>query len=188
MAGFGAVVMIIKPGTSSFRPAGLVAMLAAVFFSLYLLATRQLQLVDGAPSKLIMLAYQSVPGATLLLAVLPFTWSPFTSWFHAFLGMSMGAIGALSHGLLIKAFSLSEASYLAPLLYTEIIMQTVLGYVVWGDVPDALALAGIVLIIAVGIFLGITERKDHGGGNSASAEIATTLESLPSDTPAGQKT
>ena len=184
VAGFGAVVMIIKPGTSSFRPAGLIAMLAAGFFSLYLLATRQLQLVESCkPSKLMMLAYQCVPGALLLAAVLPLTWSPFASWFDGFLGVSMGAIGAVSHGLLIKAFSLSEASYLAPLLYTEIIMQTVLGYLVWGDLPDAFALAGIILIIAVGIFLGLTERKDGGGREAkATAETAAHLESLPPDT------
>ena len=62
-------------------------------------------------------------------------------------------------GLLILAFSLSEASFLAPLLYTEIIMQAVLGYAVWGDVPGTLALVGMLLIIAVGIFLGLSESS-----------------------------
>lgn len=45
VVGFSAVMLIVKPGGgASFRPAGLVALLAACSFSLYLLFTRRLQL------------------------------------------------------------------------------------------------------------------------------------------------
>ena len=69
--------------------------------------------------------------------------------------------GAVAHGCLIVAFSLSEASCLAPLLYTELLNQALLGYLVWGDVPDGLAALGMVLIIAAGLFLGLTERHQE---------------------------
>ena len=157
--GFGAVMLIVKPGGAAFHPASLSAMLASVFFSMYLLSTRALQLGRHPPPTLVMLAYQSLPGAIGLGLALPATWSPLTSTVQMALGLSMGAIGACSHALLILAFEACEASFLAPLLYSEIIMQAVLGYAIWGDVPDALAIIGVVIIICAGCYLGSTESR-----------------------------
>ena len=157
--GFGAVMLIVKPGGSSFHPASLSAMLASVFFSMYLLSTRAIQLGPNPPPTLVMLGYQSVPGAIALGLALPATWSPITSNVQLALALSMGAIGATSHALLILAFQACEASFLAPLLYSEIIMQTVLGYAIWGDIPDALTIVGIVIIISAGLYLGSTESR-----------------------------
>ena len=178
LVGFGAVMLIVKPGAASFRPAGLIALLAAGFFSLYLLFTRQLQIVQDPPSPLLLLAYQCVPGSVLLCAALPFVWSPFESPVHLLLGASMGLIGAMSHGCLILAFSLSEASFLAPLLYAELIMQGVLGFVIWGDVPDIFALAGMLIIIAVGVFLGLTESKSAQAHVNGDAKTGTRTSEL----------
>ena len=196
--GFGAVLLVVKPGASSFHPASLVALLCSIFFSLYLLSTRALQIGQSPPPTLVLLAYQCAPGAFALAACLPLVWSPFASSLSVAMGLSMGAIGACSHALLILAFEACEASFLAPLLYTEVIMQAVLGYCIWGDVPDALALVGIAVIVGCGIFLGATEKaKEHplrstegpkvpkadlgAGGPSPVSASASELPSVNSD-------
>ena len=73
--------------------------------------------------------------------------------------VAMALIGAAGHLLLIRAFEFAEASLLAPYLYTEMIMQAVLGYWFFGDLPDTWAWVGILLIISVGIFLSLANKK-----------------------------
>ena len=67
---------MVKPGASSFHPASLVALLCSIFFSLYLLSTRALQMGQSPPPTLVLLAYQCAPGAFALAACLPLVWSP----------------------------------------------------------------------------------------------------------------
>jgi drug/metabolite transporter (DMT)-like permease len=73
--------------------------------------------------------------------------------------VALGVIGAIGHLLLIRAFEYAEASLLAPFLYTEIIMQVLLGYWLFGDIPNAWAFAGIALIIGVGLHLSLNPKK-----------------------------
>mmetsp|Transcript_34456 Transcript_34456/g.90669 ORF Transcript_34456/g.90669 Transcript_34456/m.90669 type:complete len:378 (+) Transcript_34456:14-1147(+) len=172
--GFGAVLLIVKPGTSSFQPASLLALGCACFFSLYLYATKLLLLDKAmAPPKLIMLAYQCVPGAIILaMPVLTSLWTPLRTLWELVFGLAMGVIGACSHFLLILAFDCSNASYLSPMLYMEIIMQTLLGAWFWGDFPDVAAWLGIALLIAVGIYLSRISSEE--GSAPASASCPTT--------------
>ena len=167
--GFGAVMLIVKPGASTFQPASLLALLASLFFALYLLSTRFLLKLPEPPPPLVLLGYQCLPGALLLAMVVPFIWVPFASPLQLVLGMCMGGIGACSHMLLILAFDAADASYLAPLLYTEILMQAVLGWLIFGDFPDYLALCGMVLIIAVGIYLAVAPSTTAAGIDHSSA-------------------
>ena len=51
----------------------------------------------------------------------------------------------------------------APFLYTEIIMQVLLGYWLFGDIPDSWAFGGITLIIGVGLYLSLNPGKHRPG-------------------------
>jgi drug/metabolite transporter (DMT)-like permease len=148
------VLMIVRPGFETFHPASLLALVASVFFALYLLSTR---LLTGKAPPLVTLSYQSVGGFVLMSAVMPFIWVEPTMM-DLVLMSAIGLTGAIGHLLLIRAFEFADVSLLAPYLYTEIIMQVVLGYWLFGDIPDIWAGLGIALIIAVGIFLSLTVR------------------------------
>jgi len=152
------VLMVVRPGFETFHWASLLALVAAVFFALYLLSTR---LLTGKALPLVTLSYQSVGGFVLMSAVMPFVWvepTPIDLVLMAAIGLS----GAAGHLLLIRAFEFADVSLLAPYLYTEIIMQAVLGYWLFGDIPDTWAWLGITLIIAVGIFLSVVARQTAG--------------------------
>ena len=158
LLGFAAVLVIIRPGFSEFHWASLLALAAALFFSLYFLSTRQL---SGNTPPLVTLAWQSAGGFVLMSVVLPLFWVTPTLVDLALMLM-LGATGAAGHLLLIRAFKYAEASLLAPFLYLEIIMQVVLGYLLFGDLPDSWAWAGITLIIAVGVYLSRDSRARDG--------------------------
>lgn len=153
--GLVAVLMIVRPGFEEFHWASVLALAASTFFALYILSTRFLA---GKALPLVTLSYQSLGGFVIMTAIVPFVWVTPTQT-DLILMVTMALIGAGGHLLLIRAFEFAEASLLAPYLYTEMIMQAVLGYWFFGDLPDTWAWVGILLIISVGIFLSLANKK-----------------------------
>jgi len=156
--GLAGVLLIVQPGFGNFQWASLLALAAAFFFALYFLSTRYL---SGNTPPLVMLAWQGVGGFVVMSALVPLVWVSPTPADLAMMG-TLGIIGASGHLLLIRAFEYAEASLLAPFLYTEIIMQVLLGYWLFGDIPNRWAVSGIALIIGVGVYLSLGPGKAQG--------------------------
>jgi drug/metabolite transporter (DMT)-like permease len=84
----------------------------------------------------------------------PFAWAAEMPTVDARLAVLVlvSAMGsAIGNFLLVLANRRAEASLIAPLVYTQLISATVLGVLVFGDWPDALALVGLAVIAASGI-------------------------------------
>ena len=64
---------------------------------------------------------------------------------------SLGIYGGTGHFLLTRAFRLAPASTLSPFLYVQLIFATALGWLVFGQLPDGWALAGMAVIAASGL-------------------------------------
>ena len=121
--GFVGVLVIVRPGMSSFHWGMLLALGAGAIYAFYSLATRRL---SGSAPPLVTLTYTALLGAVIMSAFVPFYWiMPDAS---ALVWMAlMGAIAAVGHFLIIKSFEYAEASMLAPFGYTEIIGATAVG-------------------------------------------------------------
>ncbi len=76
----------------------------------------------------------------------------------------VSAVGsALGNFLLVMASRKAEASLIAPLVYSQLISATALGIVVFGDWPDLVSLAGLVLIAISGLgSLLVHQRAGRG--------------------------
>jgi len=72
---------------------------------------------------------------------------------------ALGLLSAVAHVLIALAFSLAPAGILAPFQYVEIISATLLGFVLFGDFPDALTWLGTALIIGSGLYVFVRERR-----------------------------
>jgi drug/metabolite transporter (DMT)-like permease len=116
----------------------------------YQLLTRKLAGVD---STLATLFISALIGALVMTAVVPFFWVPLVSRWHALLFLGMGALATAGHFMLIRAFELAPASTLAPFVYAQLVAVLVLGYLVFGNFPDAWALVGMAIIVASGAFV-----------------------------------
>ena len=55
--------------------------------------------------------------------------------------------------LMIDAFRYAEAKVLAPLRYSAILWSVILGYLVWGDLPDSWTIVGTAVVIASGLYI-----------------------------------
>ena len=73
-----------------------------------------------------------------------------------------GSIGSFGHYLLIAAHRLAPAAVLSPFIYTELLLVTITGFLVFGDVPNRWTIAGAAIVVASGLYILHRERVTHG--------------------------
>jgi drug/metabolite transporter (DMT)-like permease len=154
--GFLGVVVVARPGAASFHPAALLSLSAALCYALYSIATRILARTDSNETTLF---YSNVAGALALLPVVPLVWTTPSDPLVIALMVVTGVIGSFGHYLLIAAHRLAPAAVLSPFIYSEIVLVTALGFLVFGDVPNRFTLTGAAIVVASGLYLLHRERK-----------------------------
>lgn len=153
--GFCGVVVIARPGAGVDPVGGGLMLVAAVSFAGYQLLTRRLAATDAS---LVTLFYTALVGAVVMTVGLPLFWTPLAPTpLHALMIVSLGVWGMIGHYLLIRAFALAPASTLSPFLYFQLVWASLLGWLVFGDLPDWITAGGIGLIAAAG--LGLAARQ-----------------------------
>jgi len=158
LVGFVGVLIIVRPGLSGFQPAALISIAGALCAALYNIATRKIAAYDSSQTTMF---YTAAVGTAIFLPAMPVVWEApdATGWL---LMAAVGTIAAVSHLFLIMAHRLAPASVLAPFSYSQIIMMTGFGYVLFGDLPDRWTVVGGTIVVASGIYLFYRERKVKG--------------------------
>jgi drug/metabolite transporter (DMT)-like permease len=152
--GMGGVLVVTRPGFGQFHPAVILAVLAALCYAVYFLATRLLSRTDSNETTLF---YSNGVGAMLMLPVIPFIWTA-PSLRQFVLMMLAGALASFGHYLLIVAHRHAPPSLLSPFIYSQLVWVVALGYVVFGDVPDGWTLVGAAIVIGSGLYILHRER------------------------------
>lgn len=155
LVGFAGVLLVTRPGVGDMHWAALYSVASAVFYALYIVATRVLSRSDSSDTTLF---YSNLVGAVAMLPVMPFVWKTPDDPFIIFLMVVFGAFGSFGHYLLIVAHRLAPASVLAPFMYSQLVWATGFGYFVFGDVPNRWTLAGAAVVVASGLYLLHRER------------------------------
>src|SRR5262252_1967711 len=153
--GFIGVLVVTRPGTGSFQPAALLSVSAALCYAVYSITTRILARTDSNETTLF---YSNIVGALALLPVVPFVWTTPSDPLVITLMVATGAVGSLGHYLLIAAHRLAPAAVLSPFIYTEIVLVTATGFLVFGDVPNRSTLTGAAIVVASGLYILHRER------------------------------
>lgn len=154
-ASFVGVLLIVRPGTAVFSWAALLPLGSALCYCAYQIMTRRLAGVDDPMATLFLGAVM----ATILMTVfVPLHWMWPQSWFDAVLMVTIGGIGAFGHLMLVKAFENAPVTLLAPFTYVHLVGSLVLGWLVFGNFPDAIALSGMLLIVSTGVAMALRQR------------------------------
>ncbi|HEY6919951.1 MAG TPA: DMT family transporter [Tabrizicola sp.] len=153
--GFAGTLIIIRPGLVEVNPGTVFALGSGVALGSYLVLTRAMA---GASDAMVLNFQTSAIGAGLMALALPALWVPPTPMQWAMLA-ALGVIATLGHVLITKAYEHGEASLLAPLAFTEIVMATVLGYAFFGDLPDRWTVLGVAILIGSAIYISVRERQ-----------------------------
>jgi drug/metabolite transporter (DMT)-like permease len=146
--GFVGVMVVMRPGFTIFDWMSILPLITALFYAGVQISTRILGRTDGALTTLL---YSSAGGAIISTIGVLFFWvtPSLGQWFV--LGW-LGFLGALGHYLMIKAYEIAPASLLAPFDYTTLIWATILGFIAFGDLPDAWTVLGALIIMSSGLY------------------------------------
>ncbi|MEM9577020.1 MAG: DMT family transporter [Pseudomonadota bacterium] len=161
--GFLGTLLIIQPSFAEVGWPALLPVAVALVFACFMLVTRQiaketdpieLQAVSGIMAVGVMipalLVFQGGAFAQLqIIAVSTFDWS---------LLLTIGVIGTVAHLLMTWSLRYAPSTTLAPMQYLEIPFATLLGFLIFGDLPNGMATAGIATTVAAGLYIILRER------------------------------
>ena len=149
LLGFCGVVAVAQPLSATFGLPTLLPVATAVATSVYSILTRRLGAIDRGPTTWV---YTGLAGTVLMLATAPFGWQmPDPRGLVLFL--VLGLLGGLGHLALINAYMRVPASVIAPLGYLELAWATLLGIALFGEIPNGIAIAGMLAIGTSGLLI-----------------------------------
>ncbi len=155
-SGFGGIMLITDPFSDTANWAVVLPILCAVLVALRDLAIRFIP--DNLPSLQLAFTNAWVVGLGGGAYSLYQGWgSADSSWYLWFVVIGFAMFAA--YNLYIVGTRLGELSFIGPFKYSSILIAILLGYLVWGDVPDASMLAGAAVIVGSGILLLVHEKR-----------------------------
>lgn len=155
LAAMAGAWMIVRPGTDAFSAAALLPLLCALSYAANALITRAVGRSEPVATVMVL---SSLIGTTLVTLALPFYVTPVAlSDIPRFI--AIGAMGTVAQVLVIRAFSGTEASVLAPFGYIGIVFATMWGLLFFGERPDGMTLAGALVIVLSGVYVWHRETR-----------------------------
>jgi drug/metabolite transporter (DMT)-like permease len=153
--GFIGSLIVIRPGFLEFNLASMAALATGFFYGFYLIITRKLSTSDNP---LLTLLITGMVGALLVSLIIPFYWvKPTLNQWSLMAGI--GVFACIGHLFLILSLKYADASKLAPLGYTEIIPNVIIGYYFFNELPDNWTYLGLFIIVLSGLY--ISRREYH---------------------------
>ncbi|MDC1442157.1 DMT family transporter [Rhodospirillaceae bacterium] len=152
--GFVGVIIIVQPTGDAFKLVALAPLGAAFFGAIRDVITRK---ITNSESSLTILITSMFLITLLGYATYPLGWSEIQIK-HLWLFLGSSVLVGLAQYLMIEAFRLGEVGLISPFKYSSLIWAIIIGFVVWGDIPNYLVLIGSVVVVLSGIYLLRGER------------------------------
>ena len=149
------VLIILRPGSSAFHPAAFFPLVSALAWACTLIMTRML---SGRERAVTTMTYSSIAGVCILSALVPFSWVT-PSWHDILFGILIGVASTAGQWIIVLAFRYADASVLAPFSYTQLLWVSLLGFLIFGEVPDLWTVIGAAFIVASGLYTAHRERS-----------------------------
>lgn len=154
--GFIGVLIIVRPGVAGFDAYSSIALFSMLFITLRDMTTRMVPL--ALPAMLIGLATSIAVGGSAAVYGLAETWTAPTP---SHIWLLVGSSGFLVAGYYANVVAMrhGDVSVTAPFRYSVVIWAIIVGFLIWGEVPDLPMLVGTAIIIATGIYTFQRERR-----------------------------
>ena len=151
LVGFAGVLIMIQPGPGMFENGGgaLFALVNAVMSASVTIAMRRMSLTESTTT---LVVYQGIVTALLSICLLPFGWVH-PSWFDLMLLVGVGVCSGAGQYCWTQAFRFAPAAVAAPFSYTSMIWALSFGFLLWGDVPTPMLLAGAAVVAGSGLYI-----------------------------------
>ena len=157
VTGLAGVLLIARPGSGLDMVAIVFGLVAVFANALYQLLSRVLASTERT---IALLFYTTLVGSVCFGIALPWYWEgQAPSLLQSLLLISMGVNGGIGHYLYTAAFRHAPASLLAPVNYLQLLWAGLLGWMVFGHVPDGLTVIGMAVVAASGGLIALKSRR-----------------------------
>ena len=153
--GFLGVAIILRPASPNFEILLLVPVLAAMSSGVRDIVTRIAARTD---TPFAILFWSNVMMVLFGLASIPLAWIDMALEDYAIVFV-LAILNTAAHFLMIYALQAGDAALVSPIRYTAIVWALLLGYGVWGHIPDLWMLVGSAVVIASGVVLAVREAR-----------------------------
>jgi drug/metabolite transporter (DMT)-like permease len=167
LAGFGGVLLMAWPGGPAGGPVldaqvldaqvldaqmlGVLAvLLGALGWALAMITIRRMG--EAGESNAAIVLWFALGAAVVAGAVSLPAWVPPTPLQWALLA-GTGLVSAVAQVMMTEGYRRGEATLLAPFEYSAILWTTVLGALIWAELPDGRDFAGIAVLVASGLYI-----------------------------------
>jgi drug/metabolite transporter (DMT)-like permease len=161
--GFIGTLLVVQPSFAEVGWPALLPLVVAVNFAMFMLVTRQIAKQTDP------IGLQAVSGVMAVVILGPVLWASQNSGIAALqitevngsetaLLATIGVLGTLAHLLMTWSLRFAPSATLAPMQYLEIPVATIIGFIVFSDLPNGLAATGICITIASGLYIVLRER------------------------------
>ena len=155
IVGFLSILLVFSPENTSIQFIALLALLGSCCGSL---STIFQKFLSKKSSEIQLMVWYSVGISILSFPFCVYTWKELSLNELIFMVLT-GLLATSAQYFYIKAFRLSQASFLAPIQYFHIIPVLIIGYFIFSEIPSYQTLLGALIIILSLIGLLIWEKN-----------------------------
>jgi drug/metabolite transporter (DMT)-like permease len=167
LVGLAGVMIILRPGGEVFRLVALLPLAAACAYASAQIVTRKLGIIEKASAMAFYIQFTFIVVSALMFLVVgdgrfepadnPSLQFLLRAWRLPEAGdvvffLAIGGLNAIGAYLMSQAYRLGEASSIAPFEYSALPLAVTWGYVLWGEVPDAIAFSGMLVVLGSGLY------------------------------------
>ncbi|MDB5799342.1 MAG: putative permease, superfamily [Rhodocyclales bacterium] len=157
LVGFCGVLLVVRPSGALDGIGVAFALVTALSSTVYQLLTR---ILSHTENPVVMLYYSALAGTIVFGLSLPWFWfDAMPSTLEALLYCSLGLLGFVGHLCFTLAFRDAPASLLAPVTYLQLVWAGLLGWLIFGQIPDGYTLFGMSIVAASGVAVAIMGRQ-----------------------------
>ncbi|MBY0321102.1 MAG: DMT family transporter [Reyranella sp.] len=166
--GFIGALIVVRPGQAHFDWHMLLIVGSTLCSAFYQLFSRRYGQTERPDASATM---ATIVGTVMATPFLPFEWvTPWPSW-HWALMAGMGVMAGVGHYFVTIAYSQAPAAVIAPFNYLQLVGAALLGYLLFGDMPDFWSWVGAGVIVCSGLYIGHRERIRHRLAKQASSPL-----------------
>ena len=152
--GFVGTVVILRPGFAEIQLGALLVLFSSVVWGGCMIIIKRLSTTESSAT---ITVYMSVVMTPLMLIPAAFVWQWPTLHQFAWL-VAVGCFGGGAQMAMAQALKLADTHVVGPVDFVRLIWVTLLGYLVFGEVPDAFVWIGGAMILASTAYIAYREH------------------------------
>ncbi|WP_084618611.1 DMT family transporter [Thalassobaculum salexigens] len=155
LLGFVGVLVMVKPDANGFNMYSLLAVAGAAAAATVMVIIRKVSQYDRPVT---ILSYQAIMVGIIMIVPTAYYWVTPTlkEWGIMFAIGLLSVVGQLCN---IQGFKEGEASAVAPMDYSRLVFATIIGFVIFLELPDVTTLVGAALICATSFYTVRAEQR-----------------------------